>query len=469
MTTAESRTTQSAAARDIAHVLHPYTDPRAHEKEGPFIVTAGNGVTVTDAAGNEYIEALAGLWCCSLGYSEEALIEAAVTQMRKLPTYHSFSHRSTEPAIALAEKLIEIAPAPMAKAFFANSGSEANDTLVKIVWYYNNARGRPKKKKIVSRHLAYHGVTVASGSLTGVPLNHQAFDLPIAGILHTDCPHYARAAEEGESEAAFATRMAENLDRLILDEGPETVAAFIAEPVMGAAGVIAPPATYFDKVQAVLAKHDVLFLVDEVICGFGRTGNLFACETFDLRPDAMTLAKQLSSAYVPISAVLISDEIYQVIAAEGERRGMFAHGFTSSGHPVAAAVALRTLELMEERDIVGHVRAVAPRFAERVHAFAEHPMVGETVAIGLMGGVEYVADKETGASFAPSGRVAPEVTKRAEAHGLIARPLGERTVFAPPLIITEAEIDALFDRYAAALDETWDWVRSGGLEGKEDS
>ena len=251
---------------------------------------------------------------------------------------------------------------------------------------------------------------------------------------------------------------------MILAEGPDTVAAFIAEPVMGAGGVIVPPATYFEKVQAVLAKHDVLFLVDEVICGFGRTGNLFACETYDLRPDAMTLAKQLSSAYVPISAVLISDEMYQAVAGEAERQGTFAHGFTSSGHPVASAVALRTLELMDERDIVGHVRAVAPRFAERVHAFAAHPMVGETAAVGLMAGIEYVADKETRTSFAPAGRVAAEVSKRAEGHGLISRPLGERSVFAPPLIITEAEIDALFDRYAAAVDETWAWVQAGGLD-----
>jgi 4-aminobutyrate--pyruvate transaminase len=455
---------QSASARDIAHLLHPYTNPRAHESQGPFIVTAGKGVTVTDADGKEYIESLAGLWCCSLGYGEEALIEAATAQMRKLSTYHSFSHRSSEPAIALAEKLIEIAPAPMAKAFFANSGSEANDSLVKIVWYYNNALGRPKKKKIISRHLAYHGVTVASASLTGIPANHAAFDLPIPGILHTDCPHYWRAAEAGETEEAFATRMAENLDRMIVAEGPDTVAAFIAEPVMGAGGVIVPPATYFEKVQAVLAKHDVLFLVDEVICGFGRTGNLFACETYDLRPDAMTLAKQLSSAYVPISAVLISDEMYQAVAGEGERQGTFAHGFTSSGHPVASAVALRTLELMDERDIVGHVRAVAPRFAERVHAFAAHPMVGETAAVGLMAGIEYVTDKETRTSFAPAGRVAAEVSKRAEGHGLISRPLGERSVFAPPLIITGAEIDALFDRYAAAVDETWAWVQAGGLD-----
>ncbi len=306
-------------------------------------------------------------------------------------------------------------------------------------------------------------MTVASASLTGIPANHAAFDLPIANILHTDCPHYARAVQPGESEEAFATRMADNLDRLIVAEGPETVAGFIAEPVMGAGGVIVPPATYFDKVQAVLAKHDVLFLVDEVICGFGRTGNMFACETYGLRPDAMTLAKQLSSAYVPISAVLISDEIYQAVAGEGERQAMFAHGFTNSGHPVASAVALRTLELMEERDIVGHVRAVAPRFAERVRGFAGHPMIGETAVVGLMAGIEYIADKETGASFEPAGRVGPEVARRAEGHGLIVRPLGERTVFAPPLVITEAEIDALFDRYAAALDETWAWIQSGGL------
>ncbi len=456
----------SPAARDIANVLHPYTNLAQHAESGPHLVEQGRGIFIYDDSGKEYIEGLAGLWCTSFGFHEDELVKAAVAQMNKLPYYHIFAGKGTNPSIDLAERLLGIAPANLSKVFFANSGSEANDTMIKMVWYYNNALGRPEKKKIISRLKGYHGVTIAAGSLTGLPYVQQEFDLPIDRVKHTSCPHYYHGAEPDESEEDFATRMAADLEAMIQAEGPETVAAFIAEPVMGAGGVIVPPVTYFDKIQSVLAKHDVLFLVDEVICGFGRTGNLFACETYDLKPDAMTLAKQLSSAYVPISAVLISDEIYQAVAGEGERQGTFAHGFTSSGHPVAAAVALRTLELMEERDIVGHVRAVAPRFAERVRGFADHPMVGETAVVGLMAGIEYIADKETGASSDPAGRVAPEVTKRAEGHGLIVRPLGERTVFAPPLIITEAEIDELFDRYAAALDETWAWIQAGGLDEK---
>ena len=286
----------SARARDIAYYLHPYTNLKVHEKEGPLVITKGKGIYVYDKNGKAYIEGLAGLWCTALGFDEERLVEAAMAEMRKLPYYHSFSHMSHDVGIDLAEKLVQMAPVPMSKVFFTNSGSEANDTAVKLVWYYNNALDRPRKKKIISRIKAYHGVTVASASLTGLPNNHRSFDLPIANILHTDCPHHYRFAEPGESEEAFATRMAENLEKMILEEGPETVAAFIAEPVMGAGGVFVPPPTYFEKVQAVLKKHDVLFIVDEVICGFGRTGNLWGCETFNLEPDIMTIAKALTSA-----------------------------------------------------------------------------------------------------------------------------------------------------------------------------
>jgi len=443
----------SPHARDIAYHLHPQTNLAAHETLGPHIIERGEGIYVIDDNGTRYIEGLAGLWCTSLGFSEKRLVEAARRQLDLLPNYHGFAHKATHPVIDLAEKLIDIAPQPMAKAFFTNSGSEANDTQVKLVWYYNNLLGRPEKKKIIARGGAYHGITVASGSLTALPYAHRFFDLPIANVLHTDCPHYYHYAEEGESEEDFASRLAGNLEALILDEGPETVAAFIAEPVLGAGGVVPPPKTYFEKVQKVLRKHDVLFIVDEVICGFGRTGRMFGCETYGLRPDLVSVAKALSSAYQPIGAVMMSDEIYRVLIEGSERVGTFGTGFTYSGHPVPAAVALETLKIYEERDIVAQVRRVAPRFQERLRAFAEHPLVGEARGVGLIGALELVRDKDRHENFDPALKVGPLVMNEAAEHGLIVRALINDTIaFCPPLIITEAEIDEMFDRFAEALD-----------------
>ena len=453
----------SASARDIAYYLHPYTNLKVHEKEGPLVITEGKGIYVYDENGKAYIEALAGLWCTALGFDEERLVEAAMAEMRKLPYYHSFSHKSHDVGIDLAEKLVQMAPVPMSKVFFTNSGSEANDTAVKLVWYYNNALDRPRKKKIISRIKAYHGVTVASASLTGLPNNHRDFDLPIANILHTDCPHHYRFAEPGESEEAFATRMAENLEKMILKEGPETVAAFIAEPVMGAGGVFVPPPTYFEKVQAVLKKHDVLFIVDEVICGFGRTGNLWGCETFNLKPDIMTVAKALTSAYLPLGAVLISEPIYQALVKESEKIGIFGHGYTYTGHPVCAAVALEALKIYEERDIVGHVRRVAPRLQDGLRRLADHPLVGEVRGIGLVAAVELVKDKATKESFDPAGAVGIYLSKQAQKHGLIVRALGDIIAFSPPLIMTGEEIDEMLARFGKALDDTEAWVRKEGL------
>ena len=444
--------TNSPESRDIANVLHPYTNLEKHQATGPFIAGRGEGIYIRDEAGKEYIEGLAGLWCTSLGFGEERLIEAATRQMRELPFYHVFSSKSHNPAIDLAERLIELAPVPMSKAFFANSGSEANDTVVKIVWYYNNAKGRPEKKKIFSRIRGYHGVTVAAASLTGLPANHMDFDLPIANIRHADCPHYYEFCLDSESEEDFATRMATSLEQQILDEGPETVAAFIAEPIMGAGGVIMPPRTYFEKIQVVLKKYDILFIADEVICGFGRTGNMFATETYDLKPDMMTMAKALSSAYLPISAVLINDEVFQTISANRNKVGVFGHGFTYSGHPVAAAVALETLKLYEERDIIGHVRNVSGRFQDRINSYMDHSFVGETRAIGLIGAVQMSKDKSSRTNFDPSDGVAPFIVARAQEHGLIIRPLPNDSVaFCPPLIIMEREIDDMFDRFEKAL------------------
>jgi len=443
----------SAASRDKAYLLHPYTNLRVHEQQGPLVIVRGQGVHVYDDSGKDYIEGLAGLWCASLGFDEQRLVDAATRQLKQLAFGHTFASRSHEPAIDLAEALIKLAPVPMSKVLFANSGSEANDTALKLIWYYSNALGRPEKKKIISRQRAYHGVTVASASLTGLPNNHRSFDLPIAGILHTDCPYYYRGAEAGESEEAFATRLADNLEQLILREGPETVAAMFAEPVMGAGGVIVPPATYFAKIQAVLRKYDVLLVADEVITGFGRTGNAWGCQTFGIEPDIITMAKALSSAYLPISATMVNDKVYQALASESATIGTFGHGYTYSGHPVSAAVALETLKIYQERDIFGHVRAVAPHFQARLRALAQHPLVGEARGVGLVGALELVADKATRAAYDPKLAIGPKVQRIVQEHGLLIRAIGDNLAFSPPLIISESEIDLMFERVATALDE----------------
>ncbi|MCU0839561.1 MAG: aspartate aminotransferase family protein [Rhodospirillales bacterium] len=454
----------SLAARDVAYTVHPYTNLKSHLAAGPLVVTRGSGIHVFDEDGNAFIDGLAGLWCAALGFSEERLVEAATRAMRTLPFYHGFGGKAAPPTIELAERLIAIAPVPMSKVLFSNSGSEANDTAVKLIWYYNNAIGRPAKKKIISRQRAYHGVTVAAASLTGLPANHRDFDLPIDRILHTDCPHHWRYGHAGESEEDFATRLADNLERLIVAEGADTIAAMFAEPLMGAGGVIVPPATYFEKVQAVLKRHDILLVADEVICGFGRTGNLWGSQTFGLKPDMIACAKALSSAYVPISALLISEPIWQALIAESERIGIFAHGYTYSGHPVAAAVALEALRLYEERDIVGHVRAVGPVLQAGLRRFAGHPLVGEVRGVGLVGAVELVRDKDAKQPFAMTDGVGAVLAKRCEAHGLIVRVLsGDVVAFSPPLIITADEIDDMLARFGRALDETHEHARACGL------
>ncbi|NKJ48503.1 aspartate aminotransferase family protein [Burkholderia sp. SG-MS1] len=447
---------------DEAHLLHPYTNLSLHESVGAHVITGGDGIHVIDEAGNRYIEGLGGLFCAGLGFSEERLVQAAIRQMRAMPFYHSFAHKSAAPTIELAGKLLSIAPVPMSKVFFANSGSEANDTAVKLIWYYHNAIGKPQKKKIISRLRAYHGVTVASASLTGLPLNHRDFDLPIQGILHTDCPHYYRNGLPGESEEEYATRCADNLEALILREGPETVAAFFAEPVMVSGGVIVPPKTYFEKIQAVLRNYDILFVADEVICGFGRTGNMFGSQTFGIEPDMISVAKQLSAAYMPISALMINDRIHRVLVEQSAKLGSFSHGFTYGGHPVAAAVALEALKIYEETDIVGHVRRVSPRFAEGIARLAVHPLIGETRICGLVAGIEFVRDKTSRENFPPEAGVAAFAGQRARAHGVITRALGDTLSLCPAMIIDEAQIDDLIARIGRALDDALVYARERG-------
>ena len=450
--------------RDVESVLHPYTNLMKFRETGPMVIERGKGVFVYDESGKDYIEAMAGLWCTALGWGENELAETAAEQMRKLAFGHLFGGKSHEPAIALAEKLKELSPFPVGKVFFANSGSEANDTQVKLHWYAANARGQTKKKKIISRTRAYHGVTLASASLTGLANNHRSFDLPFDFARFADCPHYYHGAEAGETEQQFSQRMAANLDALIQKEDPDTVAAMIVEPIMGAGGVILPPDGYFDAVVKVLARYGIPIIDDEVITGFGRTGNWFGCATYGFEPESMSIAKALSSAYLPISAVLLSPELSDIIEQESGKIGTFGHGFTYSGHPVSAAVAVKTIEIYQRRDLIGHVRNVAPVFQKRLKALESHPLVGEAVGIGLIGAVELVADKSAHKNFDGAKQVGATFNMLAQEEGLIVRPLlGDRIALCPPLVITEDEIGELFNRFERALARCTDWAKREGL------
>lgn len=445
----------SAAARDQKYALHAYANARAIEANPSLVITRGEGMYVYDEDDNAYIESVAGLWSAGLGFGgEERVVEAATRAMRKLPFYHQFGPKAHPAGIDLAERLIELAPVPMSKVFFCCSGSEANDTAVKFVWYYNNVRGRPHKKKIISRLRGYHGVTVAAASMTGLPYNHALFDLPIPNILHTHCPHYYRGAEEGETEADFMMRITGDLEQMILDEGPETIAAFIAEPVMGAGGVVVPPAGYFARVQQILKRHDILFIVDEVITGFGRTGKYWGSQTFDLQPDILTCAKMLTASFMPLSAVMIRDEIYQAIADGSAEIGTFGHGFTYGGHPVSCAVGLEVLDIYAERDVQGQVARLAPYFQQKIREIGDHPLVGEVRGIGLVAGVEVVADKATRTAFAKERGVAARCVAHAQAHGMISRNIGDTIAVSPPLIVDRAGVDIIAATIRKALDDT---------------
>lgn len=450
----------SAAARDIENQIHPNTNLRLHREIGPSIVSRGEGIRIYDDEGNDYIETVAGLWCASLGFSaSERIARVAYDQMRKLGYYHAYRHSATEPGIELAETLMRLAPVPMSKALFFSSGSEANDTAIKLVWYYHNAIGKPEKKKIIGRERGYHGNTVASVSVSGQPHMVADFDLPLPGFFHTDNPNYYRGHHDGESEAEFSTRMADNLETLILAEGPETVAAFFGEPVQGGGGAITPPETYWAKIQAVLKKYDILFIADEVICGFGRTGNWWGSQTFDLQPDMITSAKALSAAFQPISALMVNEKVYQAMLDESDKLGSFAHGSTYTGHPVAAAVAREVIRIYEETDIVAHARRVGGHLLARLQQLEAHPLVGNVNGVGLLTGVELVRDKASHALFDAKVGVGKRMDQHGHANGLVLRVIGDRIVFAPPLIITEDEVDETIARFTRALDATWAEVK----------
>ena len=448
----------SLEAKDLEHMLHPTTNLKQLHSKGPTVHARAEGAYLWDNQGKQYLEGMSGLWCTALGYGEEELVRAATEQLRKLSYSQLFAGRTNEPSILLAEKLKAMMPFDAGRVFFGLSGSDANDTQIKLMWYYHNAIGKPEKKKIISRIGGYHGVTIGSGSLTGLPPFHKSFDLPIKQVLHTDRPHYYRDGEVGETEAQFRDRIVANLEDLILREGPETIAAFIAEPVLGAGGVIVPPAGYYQRVQAVLDKYGILFIDDEVICGFGRTGNAFGAETLDMQPTTMSVAKAVSSAYQPISAVIIPEFMYEPFIEASAKNGLFGHGFTYTGHPVCAAVALRNLELMEERDIFAHAAKVGAVFQERLALLAEHPLVGDSRGRGLLGGLELVADKDTKTAFPAAQQVGEHCSDRCAAHGLILRNMGDIMGICPPLVISEDQVDELFTKLERALNDTLSWA-----------
>jgi L-2,4-diaminobutyrate transaminase len=444
---------------DRQSLIHPATSIADHLKTGPTIIDAGSGVRVRDQSGRELIDCGAGLWCVNIGYGRAELGEAAAQAMRDLGYYHTFASHSNEPIIRLADRVLGLfrekaGAGHLSKMFFGTSGSDANDTNFKLVRYYNNLRGQPLKKKVISRLGSYHGLTYAAGSLTGIPSFHKAFDLPIEGVLHTSCPHFYRFAQDGEDEETFTSRMISDLEALIMREGPETIAAFIAEPIMGTGGGFLPPKGYFRRVQELLAEHDILFIADEVITGFGRSGVWFATGLFDLKPDIVTLAKGITSAYFPLSASVISEKIWAVLRDASPASGPLMHGFTYSGHPVGGAVGLANLDIMENEGLIENSAAMGAYLRDRLsEQLADNPFVGDIRGAGLMVAVEFVADKKNRRFFDPQTQPHRIVARQALDEGLLVRalPYADVTSFSPPLCITRSDIDEIVERYTRAL------------------
>jgi 4-aminobutyrate--pyruvate transaminase len=453
----------SAEARDVRSVIHGITNLKRHLERGPLIMDKGEGVWVTDIHGNRYLEAMSGLWCISLGYGQERLVAASAAQMRRLPYYHLTAHKGHSPVIDLAEKLLAIAPVPMARVWFSNSGSEGNDCAARFAWYYWNAVGKPERRKFIAHRQAYHGNTIAAASLTGTEYTHERFNLPLPGFLHVRCPHFYRQGAPNESEEEFAQRLVAEIEALILAEGPETIAAFFTEPVLAAGGVIVPPAGYFSRLQALLKKYDILLVADEVVTGFGRLGDMFGTTTMQLAPDMMVCAKGLSSAYAPISALLVNDRIFDAAVRQSDEIGVFALSMTYSGHPVSAAVACEALRIYEEEDICGRVRRLEPVLFDGLRALAGHLLVGEVRGRGLIAGVELVSDNATREPFARTAGAGRLCAEHAQRHGLIVRAIGDTISLCPPLIISEAEIAELLARLRAALDDTADELSQAGV------
>lgn len=455
-------TTSITGDLDRRRVFHPFSIPGAHERDGgPAMIVSGSGSTLTAADGRQYLDAMAGLWCVNVGYGDQTIADAIHQQALTLPYYHSFSSMATDQPALLADRIIELTgDLGMSKVFFGSSGSDANDTQVKLVWHYNNLLGRPQKKKIIARRRGYHGVTVASASLTGLPAMHAQFDLPLPQVRHVTPPYSLWERQPGEDDAAFVARLADELDALIVAEGPETVAAFIAEPVQAAGGVLPPPAGYFPAIQAVLRKHDVLLIADEVVSGFGRLGGWFGSQVLGIEPDLMTIAKGVTSAYVPLSGVVVSEQVWKVLAQDG---GVFQHGYTYSSHPLAAAAAMANLDVIERDGLVDRAAARGERLRSGLQeAFGDHELVGEIRGIGLVAALEFVAAKGDDATlptrFDPSLAVGARITRACLERGLITRalPAADTISFSPPFTISEDEIDTAIAIAREAVDSVAD-------------
>lgn len=441
---------------DRKYAVHPFTALRKHESSGPLMIVEGHGCRLTDSSGRSYLDAMAGLWCVNVGYGNAEMAEALGSQAERLSYYHSFSSVANDVSTLLAESLVSGAPVPMAKVLFGTSGSDANDTEIKLVWYYNNILGRPQKKKVISRRRGYHGVTALTAGLTGLDNLHDGFDAPLPMIRHARAPYRLWEAEPGMSDAEFSDLLAAELEELILSEGPDTVAAFIAEPVQAAGGVIVPPESYFAAITEVLRRYDVMLIADEVVCGFGRLGQRFGTEVFGMEPDLITLAKGITSAYVPLSASLISHRVWEVIAAGEERYGVFGHGYTYTAHPLAAAAALTNLAIIEREGLVDQAAKRGVHLQQRLHeAFDDHPYVGEIRGRGLIAAVEFVSSRQPLRRFDAALQVGARVNQASRRHGVITRalPASDTIAFSPPFIVTEAEIDEMVEGARLALDE----------------
>tara|TARA_R110002110_G_scaffold406421_1_gene626455 strand:+ start:284122 stop:285435 length:1314 start_codon:yes stop_codon:yes gene_type:complete len=435
----------------MSAVIYPTTNLAATEQ---MFIERGDGIYVYDEHGKEYLEGMAGLWCTGLGYGNREVIDAISEQLARLSYSHMFGGKAHRPGVELADKLAAMVPVKDAKVFFGNSGSDANDSHIKLLRYYFNAIGQPQKRKIITRERAYHGVTVAAGSLTSLPANLAHFDAPLdaLGILRTDHPHYYRGADNDETESAFVTRITDNLEQLILREGPETIAAFIAEPITGASGVIVPPAGYYERVQSILDKHGILFWADEVITGFGRTGKLFGCDTMNIcEPDQMTFAKQLSSAYYPISASIIRGDMYEAMIKPSSEVGIFGHGYTYSGHPVGCAAALKTLEIFERDKLYDNAAEMGAYLQSRLTELTDIEAVGEVRGAGLIAAVELVENRD---SKKPAVDMAKRATQLCQDNGLIVRNVaGNALALCPPLIINRQQIDELIEKLRLSLEQ----------------
>lgn len=443
-------------AWDRDHFFHPSTHMGMHARgETPTrVIGGGQGVYITDVAGRTSLDAFAGLYCVNVGYGRTEIADAIAAQAKELAYYHAYVGHGTDASIRLAKMIIDRAPEGMSRVYFGLSGSDANETNIKLIWYYNNVLGRPEKKKIISRWRGYHGSGVMTGSLTGLELFHNAFDLPRAPILHTEAPYYFRRADRSMTEEQFAQHCADRLEELILAEGPDTVAAFIGEPILGTGGIVPPPAGYWQKIQAVLDKYDILLVADEVVTGFGRLGTMFGSDHYGMKPDLITIAKGLTSAYAPLSGVIVGDKVWNVLVQGADRLGAIGHGWTYSAHPICAAAGVANLDLIDRLDLVRNASETGAYFRKALaEAVAGHRHVGEVRGDGMMAAVEFVEDKGDRIFFDASRKIGPQVAAALLERGVIGRamPQGDILGFAPPLCLTREEADIVVEKAADAI------------------